>query len=88
MYDDSDGNVVQENLFRAMYLHHPGACRWRERWESIQDITAKTLYDCHRAFYDPSNLILCVVGDVDAAKVLAQAERETPKESVGIAERD
>ncbi|WP_278432725.1 insulinase family protein [Alistipes finegoldii] len=43
--------------------------------ESIQDITAQILTDCHRAFYDPSNLILCVVGDVDAAKVLAQADR-------------
>lgn len=88
MYDDSDGNVVQENLFRAMYLHHPARVSVAGTVESIQDITAKTLYDCHRAFYDPSNLILCVVGDVDAAKVLAQAERETPKESVGIAERD
>ena len=83
MYDDSDGNVVQENLFRAMYLHHPARVSVAGTVESIQDITAKTLYDCHRAFYDPSNLILCVVGDVDAAKVLAQAERETPKESGG-----
>ena len=88
MYDDSDGNVVQENLFRAMYLHHPARVSVAGTVESIQDITAKTLYDCHRAFYDPSNLILCVVGDVDAAKVIKQAENETPKESVGIAERD
>ena len=79
---------MQENLFRAMYWHHPARVSVAGTVESIQDITAKTLYDCHRAFYDPSNLILCVVGDVDAAKVLAQAERETPKESVGIAERD
>ena len=76
MYDDSDGNVVQENLFRAMYLHHPARVSVAGTVESIQDITAKTLYDCHRAFYDPSNLILCVVGDVDAAKVIKQAERE------------
>ena len=88
MYDDSDGNVVQENLFRAMYLHHPARVPVAGTVESIQDITARTLYDCHRAFYDPSNLILCVIGDVDAAKVVEQAARETPKDSVGIAERD
>ena len=88
MYDDSDGNVVQENLFRAMYLHHPARVAIAGTVESIQSITAQTLCDCHRAFYDPSNLILCVIGDVDAAKVIEQAARETPKDSVGIAERD
>ena len=88
MYDDSDGNVVQENLFRAMYRHHPARVPIAGTVESIQDITAKTLYDCHRAFYDPSNLILCVVGDVRAEDVIAQALRETPAESVGIAARD
>lgn len=88
MYDDSDGNVVQENLFRALYHSHPARVAIAGTVESIQSITAQTLCDCHRAFYDPSNLILCVIGDVDAAKVIEQAARETPKDSVGIAERD
>lgn len=88
MYDDSDGNVVQENLFRALYHSHPARVAIAGTVESIQAITAQTLCDCHRAFYDPSNLILCVIGDVDAAKVIEQAARETPKDSVGIAERD
>ena len=88
MYDDSDGNVVQENLFRALYHSHPARVAIAGTVESIQSVTAQTLCDCHRAFYDPSNLILCVIGDVDAAKVIEQAARETPKDSVGIAERD
>ena len=27
------------------------------------------LYDCHRAFYTPGNMILCVVGDVDPDRI-------------------
>ena len=88
MYDDSDGNVMQENLFRAMYHTHPVREPIAGTVESVQAITAQTLNDCHRAFYDPVNLILCVVGDVDAGKVIAQAQRETPTDSVGIAARD
>ena len=49
--------------------------------ESIRQITAQTLYDCHRAFYTPANMCLVVVGDVDADKVLAAAERILPKTS-------
>ena len=41
----------------------------------------QTLYDCHRAFYTPANMCLVVVGDVDADKVLAAAERILPKTS-------
>lgn len=46
--------------------------------ESIEEITADTLKLCHDAFYDPSNLIVCVIGDVDAASIIEQARRLTP----------
>ena len=47
--------------------------------ESIQTITAETLCGCHRAFYDPSNLIVCVIGDVDAQKIIDQVRCQTPE---------
>ena len=49
--------------------------------ESIRRITAQTLYDCHKAFYTPSNMCLVVVGDVDADKVLETARRILPESS-------
>ena len=57
-----------ENLFRVMYQNHPVRNNIAGTVESIEDITADTLKLCHDAFYDPSNLIVCVIGDVDAAQ--------------------
>ena len=47
--------------------------------ESIAEITADTLYDCHKAFYTPANMILTVVGDVDPVHVIDLANRVLPK---------
>ena len=56
--------------------------------ESIAEITADTLYDCHKAFYTPANMILTVVGDVDPVHVIDLANRVLPKLSGPIIERD
>ena len=78
MYDDSADSAVMENLFRLMYQNHPVKHPIAGSVESIQDITAETLKLCHDTFYDPSNLILCVIGDVSAEAVIDQARRQTP----------
>lgn len=49
--------------------------------ESIRQITAQTLYDCHKAFYTPANMCLVVVGDVDPAEVVRAAREILPRES-------
>lgn len=79
MYDDSAESAVMENLFRLMYQNHPVRNAIAGTVESIRDITADTLKLCHDTFYDPSNLILCVIGDVDAKAVIEQAKRQTPE---------
>lgn len=84
MYEDSAGSVCFENLFAAMYVHHPARVPIAGSVESIAGITAQTLYDCHKAFYDPGNMMLCVVGDVDAEQVLELAKANTPQ---GVHER-
>lgn len=74
MNEDDPGTRVFENLMVGMYREH----RIREpilgTSESIRQITPETLYTCHKAFYNPSNMLLCVVGDVDPEQVCAQAE--------------
>ena len=79
MYDDSADSAVMENLFRLMYQNHPVRNPIAGTVESIQDITAETLNLCHETFYDPSNLIVCVIGDVDAQVVIDQVRRRTPQ---------
>ena len=66
---DSPDSRIFENLMRQMYRIHPVSVPILGTVDTIAQITPKTLYDCHRAFYTPSNMMLCVVGDVDADAV-------------------
>lgn len=88
MYADNPASRVDENLFCAMYRNHPIRVPVAGTVESIQDITAQTLIDCHRAFYDPSNMVLCVVGDVDPRQIHDIALEILPKVPGGASERD
>ena len=88
MYADSADSVVMEEMNRGLYRHHPMRQSIAGTVESIQEITAETLYDCHRAFYHPANMVLCVVGDVDPGEVAAIAEELLPRERHSVAVPD
>ena len=75
MIEDNPEWQVYKRLMQALYHTSPARTSVAGSVESIRQITAQTLYDCHRAFYTPANMCLVVVGDVDADKVLAAAER-------------
>ncbi len=64
---------VFENLMTAMYREHPIRTPILGSSASIRQITPEILEACHRAFYHPENMILCVVGDVDAQEVVSIA---------------
>ena len=76
------------SLLRMLYARHPIRDQVAGTVESIQDITAETLYACHRAFYAPANMVLCVEGDVDPDRILAIAEETLGKERGGVPEVD
>lgn len=63
------------NLMEMMYRNHPVKVPVLGSEESIARITPQILRDCHRAFYNPANMLLCVVGDVDPEAVAAMAQR-------------
>ena len=69
MAADSPDSRVFENLMEAMYGSHPIRVPILGTRQSIAEITPQVLKRCHRAFYNPENMILCVVGDVDALQV-------------------
>ena len=75
MYEDDPDSVVFNELMRCLYEHHPIRDDVAGTVESIAEITPQTLYDCHKVFYAPGNMSLCVVGDVDPEKVRAAALR-------------
>lgn len=88
MYEDNAESRVYENLFACLYEHHPIRVPIAGTVESIQNITAQTLNDCHRAFYDPCNMMLCVVGDVDPECVLKAAQELLPRQPGCVPEKD
>lgn len=88
MYEDSADSRMYENLFSTLYAHHPVRVPIAGTVESIGEITAQTLYDCHRAFYDPSNMMLCVAGPVDPETVVRIAREILPKTAGGVSDRN
>ena len=80
MGEDNPGVIIYYNLLGMLYKEHPIKDRVAGSVESISEITAQTLYDCHRAFYSPVNMCLCVEGNVNAERVLEIAMEELGRE--------
>jgi len=85
--DDPDWRVYS-NLMSCLYKDSPARIPVAGSVESIRQITPQTLYDCHKAFYTPANMILVCVGDIDPERVSAEAESILPRESGPVIPRD
>lgn len=79
MYDDSPAWRVMFNMLLNMYKNHPVRIDIAGTTDSIAKIDADLLYKCYNTFYNPSNMFLCIAGNVDTEKVLKQV-----KESVKV----
>ncbi len=79
MHADHPETRAFENLVKAMYEKHPISVPILGTKETIAQITPEILHACHKAFYRPKNMLLCVIGDVDAEKVCQIAEEILPK---------
>ena len=69
MNADAPDSRVFEMLMEGMYRHHEIRVPILGTSESIREITPEYLELCHKAFYNPANMILCVVGDVEPETV-------------------
>jgi len=87
MGEDSPGRALFQNLQAAMYPIHPIGGSIIGTVESISEITPETLYACHKRFYAPSNMVLCVAGNVDPTVVFELAEKMLPTERAPEIER-
>ena len=85
--DDPEWKVFM-NLMAALYQNHPIRVSVAGSVESISHITADTLYACHKAFYDPANMVLCVAGPVEPEHICQVAREILPQEAGPIAAKD
>lgn len=79
MYRDNPNWRVFTNLLENMYSANPIRNDIAGTVESISEITDKTLYDCYNAFYNPSNMFICVTGNFDPNEVIETCERTLRK---------
>lgn len=87
MNDDSPDSVIFDSLTAALYRSHPIRVPILGTCESIRRITPQILSTCHRAFYTPENMLLCVVGDVDPETVADIARKILPAQPQGSARK-
>lgn len=78
MHADDPESRNFELLMEAMYQSHPIRTPILGTRQSISQITPQVLTDCHKAFYRPGNMVLCVVGDVDPEAVVRIAQTHLP----------
>ncbi|MES3035900.1 MAG: pitrilysin family protein [Gemmatimonadota bacterium] len=70
--EDTPGAVTAETLYEVLHDRHRMR-RWRiGREAGLRTFTREMVHGFYRNWYTPSNTILAVVGDVDAAAVTAE----------------
>lgn len=70
MYDDNPGWRVFFNCLKAMYINHPVKIDIAGTVESINTITKELLYKAYNTFYNPSNMVLFVIGDLSFERII------------------
>ena len=88
MIEDNPDWQIYTRMMKALYAASTARTSIAGTVESISHITAETLYDCHKAFYTPSNMVLTVVGNVDPVHVVDIARRVLPREGGPVIPRD
>lgn len=80
MYQDDPDWALEFNLLRAIYHKNPVRIDIAGTIESIAQITAELLYDCYRTFYNHSNMVLAVAGNVTREQVLRVCDKVLKRE--------
>lgn len=83
MYDDSPAWRVMFNMLSCMYKNHPVKIDIAGTVDSIAQIDADLLYKCYNTFYHPSNMFICIAGNIDIDKTLKHI-KDSIKESSPI----
>lgn len=70
MYKDQPENVLFEKSNQALFKKHPMRRDVGGTPSSVRKITKEILTDCYNTFYQPSNMFLVILGDLDPEKTI------------------
>lgn len=79
MYNDAPDWKVYSNCLSGLYNSHPVKIDIAGTIESIQNINVDLLFKCYNTFYNPKNMILFMIGDIDFEKALSIVEEKQIK---------
>ncbi|HFM6664319.1 TPA: M16 family metallopeptidase [Enterococcus faecium] len=88
MYEDDPNWRMFFGILNNLYPTHPLHIDIAGTVESIDKITAQDLYTCYRTFYQPSNMVLFVVGKMEPEKLMKlirenqEAKNFPPKQGI------
>ncbi len=88
MYDDHPFRKLYHMMLEAMYEKHNVRINVAGTVESISHITADILYECYRVFYNLSNMMLIVCGDVSVEEVNEVCDKVLKEEAPAKIIRD
>ena len=80
MYDDEPEWRVFFNALTAMFKENPVKIDIAGTVESIAEITPEILYKCYNTFYNPTNMVLVMVGDIDIDEALKYVDKHISKD--------
>lgn len=78
-YRDHPGWQGYQQLLESLYIKHPLRVDIAGTEEMVRAIGPEQLFECHAAWYHPSNLTLIISGDMKPADVLRMAEAATSR---------
>ncbi|EME7218618.1 insulinase family protein [Enterococcus faecium] len=88
MYEDDPNWRMFFGILNNLYPTHPLHIDIAGTVESIDKITAQDLYTCYQTFYQPSNMVLFVVGKMEPEKLMKlirenqEAKNFPPKQEI------
>lgn len=90
MYEDEPNAVAYYNVLRAMYKEFPLNVDICGTVESVYKIDKQALYSCYNTFYNPANMFVIVMGDVDVDSTVNQIKNffcNMKNRATGVVER-
>ena len=79
MTGDNVERFLFERMFHNSFVNLPDRNKTIGSIESIGQITKEDLYECYNTFYNPSNMILTIAGDINVNKILEVVKKNQNK---------
>ena len=70
MYDDDYEQKIYMDFLKRMYLSHPITHDIAGTIDSVSATLFETILQAYQLFYHPSNMVMVIVGDVDAMQLI------------------